>query len=66
MPATPLTTGVTEPPVTVTWAVPVQVRPASGEVGSIWPVIVIVSTPVGRLSAARGLIVMMASGIPFK
>ena len=36
-PATPMTTGVTEPPVTVTVAVPVQVRPDKGEVESIWP-----------------------------
>ena len=60
-PASPEMTGVTVPPVTVTVAVPVQVKPASGDEAIIWPVIVIVSTPLGSLSAERGLIVMMAS-----
>ena len=55
-----------DPPVTVTVAVPVQVKFGKGEVASVLPVIVIVCEPLARFSAERGLIVMIASRMPLR
>ncbi len=51
-----------EPPVTVTVAVPVQVKLGRGEVASVLPVIVNACEPLARFSKERGVMVMIASG----